>query len=71
MKVIWNLDMTGAIPLTSIKYLRFEKCDLQYAANNNLMKYAVYAYHTIVTGQQSIIYTADTQEDCVDFINNL
>ena len=71
MKVIWDLDKTGAIPLTSIKYLRVEECNIEYRAAHNLMRYAVYAYHTIVTGQQSIIYTADTKEGCIDFINNL
>lgn len=73
MKIIWDLDKIVAIPKNNIK--AFEICNIDKWSKEAKAKwqggrYYVIARYTIFTGDSKSVFTSDSKEDCITFIEN-
>lgn len=73
MKVIWDLDKIVAIPKSNIK--AFEICTTDEWCKTAKDKwqggrYYVIARYTICMGDSQRVFTSDSKEDCITFIEN-
>ena len=73
MKIIWDLDKLVAIPKSNIK--EFEICNIDKWSKEAKAKwqgsrYYVIARYTICTGDFKSVFTSDSKEDCITFIEN-
>ena len=73
MKIIWDLDKLVAIPKSNIK--EFEICNIDKWSKEAKAKwqggrYYVIARYTICVGDSKIVFTSDSKEDCITFIEN-
>lgn len=64
MKVIWNIDQTIAIPLSSIR-------SFDILEQTTSKQFKIIAHYVIYTGLTEVIYEADNKQSCIDFINDL
>lgn len=68
-KIVWNLEENKAIPIDNIKCL--EIINTAEYADKKLSDFSVVASYTICTGEREVIFTADRETDCFDFVNDL
>ena len=74
MKVVWSLDKDVAIPVENIKSFEIDTIDEwgeQSIASWDGGRYYVRANFTICTGTHVNVFTADTKEECIDFIEKI
>lgn len=78
MKVIWDYKKITAIPVSNISCFEIETTDEWRKGPREDWKeiwegkrYYVIARYTICTGTSAIVFTADTKEKCIDFIENI
>lgn len=74
MRVIWSLDKTLAIPVSNIKALEVLTIDEWCKTSKDEWKggrYYVLARYTICTGASKIVFTSDSKEECMRFIETI
>lgn len=74
MKVIWNLDKTKAIPInyiTEIEIISTKGYTQEFLNKINNAEYAVLVRTGIFGAGSEFVYAADTEGDCVRFVENI
>jgi len=74
MKVIWDLDYVTAIPLNNISCFEIGSTDEWSSQSKKEWKggrYYVTARYTIYTGTSSRIFSSDSREECIKYIENI
>ena len=74
MKVVWDIEKKVAIPLTNISCFEIDTTDewCQKSRDEwNGGRYYVVARYTILTGLSAYVYTSDSREECVKFVELL
>lgn len=74
MKVAWNIEKDIAIPVANIKELRIKTID-DWAVEAKEKwpggRYYVVASYAICTGANTIVFSADTKDECIRFVEKL
>lgn len=71
MKVIWDLDYVTAIPLNNISCFEIGSIDEWCSQSKREWKggkYYVRARYTICTGASDIVFSSDSREECIKYI---
>ncbi len=73
MKILWDLDKLVAIPKSNIKAFEIDNID-QWSKEAKAKwqggRYYVIARYTICMGNSQRVFTSDSKEDCIAFIEN-
>ena len=68
MKLIWNCDKTVGVPIDNIS--KFQIIG-RSTSDGTGEEYIVLAYYTICVGESMHIFTADTQQRCIDYLESI
>lgn len=74
MKVIWDLDYVTAIPLNNISCFEIGNIDEWSSQSKREWKggrYYVTARYTIYTRTSSRVFSSDSREECIKYIENI